>query len=168
MKTRTNAICSVLLLALTALSSPALSDTGYDDLLKLFAQWREFESPRLRDGAPDYTAATFKKRYQEFQELRRRLDAFDIKGWPVEQQVDWHLVRAEMNGFDFNHRVLKPWVRDPAFYQSIWMNRSDVPGHEGPTHHAVTEFWTYELPLSSDQEQQLIRDVADIEYSSVP
>jgi hypothetical protein len=35
------------------------------------------------------------------------------------QQVDWRLVRAKMNGFDFNHRVLKPWARDLAFYQSI-------------------------------------------------
>ena len=64
-----------------------------------------------------------------------------------------------MNGFDFNHRVLKPWVRDPAFYQSIWMNRSDVPAHEGPTHHAVTEFWTYEFPLSGSEQQRLIDDL---------
>jgi hypothetical protein len=21
-----------------------------------------------------------------------------------------------MNGYDFNHRILKPWVRDPAYY----------------------------------------------------
>ncbi|MCP4082449.1 MAG: DUF885 domain-containing protein, partial [Planctomycetaceae bacterium] len=63
------------------------------------------------------------------------------------------------NGFDFNHRVLKPWVRDPAFYQSIWMNRSDVPAHEGPTHHAVTEFWTYEFPLSDSEQQRLIADL---------
>ena len=40
----------------------------------------------------------------------------------------------ELNGFDFNYRVLKPWQRDPAFYQTIWTDRSDVPAHEGTSH----------------------------------
>ena len=93
----------------------------YDGLLELFAEWREFESPPSLEGAPDYTAETFAARYEAFKGLRDRLYDFDIDAWPIPQQVDWHLVRAEMNGFDFNHRVLKPWVRDPAFYQSIWM-----------------------------------------------
>ena len=114
-------------------------DAGYDELLVLFADWRAFEAPPLLDGAPDYTATQFAARRSEFLQLRERLDAFEIDGWPIPQQVDWHLVRAEMNGYDFNVRILKPWVRDPAFYQSIWMARSDVPAHEGPTHHAVTE-----------------------------
>ena len=131
----------------------------YSDLLQLFHQWRSFEQPPLLDGAPDYTAAQFEKRFSEFQDYSARLNAIDASDWPVEQQVDWHLVRAEMNGFDFNHRILKPWVRDPAFYQSVWLERSDVPGHEGPTHHAVTEFWTYELPLSDESEQRLIADI---------
>ena len=67
-----------------------------------------------------------------------------------------------MNGFDFNHRVLQPWVRDPAFYQSIWMQKSDVPAHEGPTHHAVLEFWTYRFPLSASEERRMIADLAVI------
>ena len=91
--------------------------------------------------------------------LKARLHAIDTTGWSIPEQVDWHIVRAEMNGFDFNHRILKPWVRDPAFYQSIWLYRSDVPNHEGPTHHAVTELWTYEFPLSPSEEQRLIQDL---------
>ena len=83
----------------------------------------------------------------------------DPSNWTISEQVDWHIVRAEMNGFDFNHRVLKPWVRDPAFYQSIWMGRSDVPAHEGPTHHAVTEFWTYKFPLTKAEEKRLVSDL---------
>jgi hypothetical protein len=161
MKLRSVAIVGVMLL-FSAAASPVFSEAGYSDLLKLFAEWREFESPPLRDGAPDYTAATFEKRYGEYQSLRQKLDDFEIKAWPVEQQVDWHLVRAEMNGFDFNHRILKPWVRDPAFYQSIFMYRSDVPGHEGPTHHAVTEFWQYKLPLAAKNERRLIDDLGVI------
>ncbi len=136
--------------------------SGHADLLALFSEWRTFEKPPLRDGAPDYTAETFAARYEDYLGLRARLDAMDTSGWALPEQVDWHLVRAEMNGFDFNHRVLKPWVRDPAYYQSIWMYRSDVPAHEGPTHHAVTELWTYQFPLTESEEQRLIADLSVI------
>ena len=136
-----------------------VTTSSYDDLQTLFADWREFERPPMLDGAPDYTAATFETRMQAFQEYRERLSAIDPTAWTVAQQVDWHIVRAETNGFDFNHRVLKPWVRDPAYYQSIFLYRSDVPAHEGPTHHAVTELWTYEFPISESEEQRLIADI---------
>lgn len=132
---------------------------GYDELLTLYKEWRGFERPPLLEGAPDYTAETFSARYPEYLKLRARLDSLDPSSWTIEQQVDWHIVRAEMNGFEFNHRVLKPWTRDPAFYQSIWMARSDVPAHEGPTHHAVTEFWTYQFPLSPPEQNRLISDL---------
>ncbi len=49
-------------------------------------------------------------------QLQGRLAAMDISAWPVSQQVDYHLVRAEMNGLEFYHRVLRPWSRDPCFY----------------------------------------------------
>jgi hypothetical protein len=129
--------------------------SGYDDLLVLFADWREFESPPLLDGAPDYTVATFDSRQAQFLALRDRLESFSIKDWPIPHQVDWHLVRAEMNGYDFNRRILQPWARDPAFYKTIWMERSDVPAHEGPTHHALVEVWKYQFPLSASDQQRL-------------
>jgi len=132
---------------------------GYEDLLALFEDWREFERPAMRDGAPDYTAKRFAAAYEESKNYQARLHAIDLNGWPIEQQVDWHLLRAEMNGFDFNHRVLKPWARDPAFYQSVWTNESDTPAHEGPTHHAVLELWTFGFPLSADEEARLIEDL---------
>ncbi len=134
----------------------------HDDLIELFEDWRAFESPSLLNGAPDYTAERFAIRQHDYLELRARLDAFDISDWPIPEQVDWHLVRAEMNGYDFNRRVLRPWARDPAFYKSIWTYRSDVPAHEGPTHHAVVELWTYEFPLSDDEEQRLIKELGVI------
>jgi hypothetical protein len=135
---------------------------SYQDLLALFGEWRQFESPPLLEGAPDYTAATFADRFEAFKSYRNRLDAIDPDGWPIPQQVDWQLVNAEMNGFDFNYRVLQPWARDPAFYETIWTERSDVPGHEGPTHHALTELWTYEFPLDASGEQRLLADLAVI------
>jgi len=135
---------------------------GYDELLRLFGDWREFESPPLLDGAPDYTAEQFASRYEGFLTHRNRLYRLDPGDWPIPQQVDWHIVRAEMNGYDFNHRVLQPWVRDPAFYNSIWTGRSDVPAHEGPTHHAIVELWTYDFPLSEVEEARLIAELGVI------
>ena len=132
----------------------------HDDLLALFADWRAFESPPLLDGAPDYTRGRFEKRHSDYLQLRERLEAFTTSDWPVPEQVDWHLVRAEMNGYDFNRRVLQPWARDPAFYNTIWMARSDVPAHEGPTHHAVVEVWTYEFPLSAEERQRLLGELS--------
>ena len=154
-------VCLIATLPLAASCSAETSPepNSYEALTELFADWREFENPPPLDGAPDYTAARFTAAYEDFARYRERLDAIDTSGWPIEQQVDWHLVNAEMNGFDFNHRVLKPWVRDPAFYQSIWTSKSDVPAHEGPTHHAVLELWTYDFPLSPDEEQRMIGDL---------
>ncbi len=158
-----NSKCSLVLVALSVFGNTMAADTmnteTYEDLLTLFSDWRAFEHPPLLNGAPDYTAATFDRRYEEFQEYRDRLHSMDTSSWSITQQVDWHIVRAEMNGFDFNYRVLQPWARDPAYYQSIWAERSDVPGHEGPTHHAITELWTYTFPLSADEERRLISDL---------
>lgn len=141
-------------------TQPSIStSTNYQDLVALFKEWRNFENPPLRDGAPDYTAATFDKRWPDFKKLQARLEAIDASSWPIDQQVDWHILWAEMNGYDFNHNILKPWVRDPAFYKSLWMSRSDVPAHEGPTHHGTTEIWTYKLPLSSEEKNRLLGDL---------
>jgi len=145
----------------TESSSPEITKTeSYADLVNLFKEWRTFEAPPLREGAPDYTAKTFQKRYPEFQNLQRKLNAIDFKNWPIDQQVDWHIVWAEMNGFEFNFRVLKPWERDPAYYKSIWMERSDVPAHEGPTHHGTTEVWTYSFPLSVEEKAKFLKDIS--------
>jgi hypothetical protein len=159
----TQTIASVLLLGVSLAAYAQTQMTpSYDDLLELFAEWREFESPPLLDGAPDYTVEQFAVRQDDYEALRERLDAFVIDDWPIPQQVEWHLVRAEMNGYDFNRRILKPWQRDPAFYNSIWTYRSDVPGHEGPTHHAVVELWTYEFPLSDAEQERLTRELGVI------
>ena len=134
----------------------------YEALIALFSDWRKFEKPPLLAGAPNYTANRMAAAHKELDSYKARLWTIDPNGWPIEQQVDWHLVRAEMNGFDFNYRVLKPWTRDPAFYQSVWTYESDTPAHEGPTHHAVLELWTYEFPLSQAEEARLVADLKTI------
>jgi len=135
------------------------STKSYEDLTRLFHEWQAFENPPKLNGAPDYTKASFEKRWPSFQQLQQQLQEIDTTAWPIEHQVDWMIVWAEMNGYDFNHRVLKPWERDPAFYKTVWTYRSDVPAHEGPTHHGTLELWTYDFPLSESEEQRLIKDL---------
>jgi hypothetical protein len=134
----------------------------YSDLVKLFKEWRSFETPPLLDGAPDYTKASFEKRWPEFQNLQQQLLAMDTAGWTIPEQVDYRIVWAEMNGYDFNHRILKPWERDPAYYTSLWMDRSDVPAHEGPTNHGILELWQYSFPLTAERRTQFLQELQSI------
>jgi hypothetical protein len=144
-------LCGALLMSFgTAHSAPT-----YDDLVGLWQQWRTLERPTLRDGAPDYTTATVARRHDELRRLQQRLAALDPTAWPREQRIDYELVRAQLNGMDFDIRVLQPWVRDPAFYQSIWTEQSDTPEHEGPAHHGIVELWQYSFPLDRKEEQKL-------------
>jgi len=156
------ALCAALVLGSGVSTAAESSNSSYADLLELFADWRDFESPPLLDGAPDYTVAQFAARDDEFRALEGRLDAFETDDWPVPERVDWYLVKAEMNGYDFNTRVLQPWARDPAFYKTVWTYRSDVPAHEGPTHHALAELWTYAFPLSDTDDARLAGELAVI------
>ena len=134
----------------------------YQDLVALFNEWRTFEMPPKLEGAPDYRKATFTQRMSDFEQLRARHAAIDTTDWSIPNKVDWMVVWAEMNGFDFNYRVLKPWERDPAFYKTIWTYKSDVPAHEGPTNHGTLELWTYEFPLSNSERERMLNDLAVI------
>ena len=126
------------------------------ELLELFKEWRNFEMPPLKDGVPDYSKSTFDFRFVQYKKLRSRLESFSIDLWPVHDQVDWYLLWAEMNGYLFNYKILKPWERDPAFYKSIWTYKSDVPAHEGPTPHFTVELWQYDFPLNKKDRIKLL------------
>lgn len=91
----------------------------YKELVKLFNQFRKFQKPVVINGVPDYTPEAMKKQYEQLEYYQKKLREMDLSGWSVSRQVDYHLVRAEMNGLEFDHRVLRPWFRDPAFYVVI-------------------------------------------------
>jgi hypothetical protein len=156
----TLAVFAIVLPGASSAQSPAVP--GYDRLVELFEEWRAFERPPLKEGAPDYTAETFVRRHAELGDYRRRLAAIDTKNWPVEARIDHRLLGAEMNGFDFYVRVLKPWARDPAFYQTVWDDQSDTPAHEGTEHHAIIDVWKSEFPLSPDAQAKLAQALAVI------
>ncbi len=111
-------ICIVLGFTFCAPVDDAPAEPGgdYDDLVELFLEFRELQEVKITDWVPDYTPAALEAQRHGLQDFRRRLNGMDISDWPIEQKVEYHLVRSEMNGLDFYLRVLKPWSRDPGFY----------------------------------------------------
>src|SRR5262249_22069539 len=68
----------------------------------------------------------------------------------------------EMNGLDFDHRVLKPWANNPAFYVTVFPDRSDQPAREGPLAAGAVELWTYAFPLTPDRAEAMRPGIAAI------
>ena len=124
-------------------AQPASPSRSYPQLLSLFTEWRSFEEPPRRDGIPDYTPPTNARRLAALRAMQAKLRAIDTTGWRVPEQVDWHLVRAEMNGMQYHLTVLKPFARDPAYYASVRTEESDTPAEEGPTIHGAVRLWQY-------------------------
>ena len=129
---------------------PAGSGT-YEGLVRLFEEWREFQKPVIVEAVPDYTAEAMAKQHLDLKGYQDRLAAIDPRSWPVSQQVDYHIVRAEMNGLDFDHRVLRPWSRNPRFYAVYYTSPSDVPALEGPWRYGTLCLWKYTYPLEGEQ-----------------
>ena len=89
---------------------------SYDDLVNLFFEFREFQQATFTEGVPDYTEAAMQDQYRGLEEFQSNLAGIDTAEWPMWQQVDYHLVRAEMNALEFHHKEHRPWSRDPGFY----------------------------------------------------
>ncbi|NOS57504.1 MAG: hypothetical protein HOP37_14785 [Cyclobacteriaceae bacterium] len=159
-----SALALLLILIVISCSKPVETSNApkaksYAELETLFKEWREFQRPPFKDGTPDYSIAAMKKQQEELSKWQQRLDNFDTTGWAINQQVDWYIVKAEMDGLDFDHRVMRPWERDPAFYKTLYMERSDVPAHEGPTHAAIIDVWKYAFPLTSESKDKLVNQL---------
>src|SRR5215468_2671888 len=119
---------------------------GHADLVKLFSDWRAFQQPVVKNGVPDYTQAAMERQRKELAGYRKRLAAFEIGKWPVADQVDWWILKAEMNGLDFDHRVLRPWARNPDFYVTVFTDETDQPAREGPHAAGGVELFRFKLP----------------------
>jgi hypothetical protein len=117
---------------------------GHEKLVRLFKEFREFVEPTVNDGIPDYTQAVMKRQSASLKEFQNRLAGIDTSTWPVSQQVDHHIVRAEMNGLDSYHRVLQPWLHNPGFYGTKL-----IPGF--PSRGDGINVFMIELPLPENE-----------------
>lgn len=145
-------------------TTQAVASTDYADLVSLFGDFRSFEqagSGNIQsysqsgwilsnlDAAPDFSAAAMAEKYGELRAFQERLESIDPTDWTIPEQVDYQLVRAEMNGYEFQHRVLSPWSTDPGFYNDV----------------IATFAWVAEPPLRGDEVADLqsrLRSVPDI------
>jgi hypothetical protein len=122
--TKTLRLAAALMAApLLVTAAPLAAETeaapsGYADLLALYEEFRAFVPPPMIKGVPDYSPAAMARHYAGLKAFEARLKAIDDSGWPVSQRVDYMVVLAEMRGLEFQHRVVEPWKRDPAFYST--------------------------------------------------
>jgi len=154
---------SLVSICLIAMHSLAQSKSNnYESLIQLFKDLRQLEKTSLPNGVPDYRNQTILKSQQTLTAYKTRHAKIDTTGWPLDQRVDYVLLLSEINALDFNFRILKPWVRDPAFYAVLYAEQSDVPAHEGPTSIAAIDLWNYNYPLSEEDAKKLTAQLSII------
>ena len=95
------------------------------ELVQLAEEFRAFRSPLFRgrtwrpnaigDEVPDF-AAVVEEQTEGLAEFRARLNALDTTGWPVHDQVDWLLLRAELDDVYFEHHILREFQTNAGFY----------------------------------------------------
>jgi len=155
-------------LALAAASTVAGAEITADatpppaQLLALFREWRAFAAPSFAAGVADYSSAIMTRKSADSRVLRDRLDKLDTTGWSKSARADVALVRAEMNGLDFNLRVLEPWARDPGFYATVYPFHSDVPAHEGQSAEPTIDLFAFRYPLSVADQRVLTRQLLSV------
>ena len=137
------------------MSQPTETGAGYNELIALFEDFRRYQEPPVTNGVPDYSVDAMSEQERRLPEFRERLRAIDTRGWSVSQKVDHALVRAEMNGLEFDHRVLRPWARDPSFYAAIKTHESDVPAREASEIHGALCLFTYTFPLDDEKKDEV-------------
>ena len=99
----------------------APDDAEYDKLVSLLVEFRQMTGSDTRefDLIPDMSAAAVAEQAATLAVFQNRLQKIDWKDWGISRQIDYHLVRAEMNGLEFQHRVTRPWFRDPGLYSDV-------------------------------------------------
>jgi len=120
---------------------PVAISSNYGDLVSLFREFRAYQqgdSGNIQsysqsgwilsglDDSPDFSASAMAEQFGQLRVFQERLASIDPANWPIEQQADYHLVRAEMNGYEFQHRVLSPWSKDPGFYNDVIATLGEV------------------------------------------
>lgn len=107
--------CVALAAGLTRTAAGQAPDS-YKTLVTIHEEFVKLRQPRVTAGVPDYTQAAMDEQRRGLSALQKRLAGITSSSWPVSQRVDYHLVRAELNGLDFDHRVVRPAQRDPGLY----------------------------------------------------
>ena len=109
------------MLVLLCSGVPAVAPASHAELVELFLEFRAMTgvSGDEYGALPVVDPVIIEAEALALDEFQARLRAIDPSAWPIPEQVDYHLVRAELNGLQFRHRVTRPWFRDPGTYSDI-------------------------------------------------
>ena len=101
------------------------------ELTTLAEEFRHFRSPvfasrksravRSAVGIPNY-AEVVQEQKARLPHFQARLQAIDPQGWSVHDQIDYLLLRAEMDDVDWQHQVLRETITNPYFYLEQALN----------------------------------------------
>ncbi|MEX2123434.1 MAG: DUF885 family protein [Woeseia sp.] len=111
-KTKTLLLASVICAPWTF----ALAQGQYEDLVSLDAELMALAEPDVVDDVPDLGVEAIEAQRLRLERIQRRLRDFNVNGWPVSRQVDYLVVWAKLNDLVFDHRVMRPWAKDPLLY----------------------------------------------------
>ena len=116
--TRTLAVTATLLMTGFVLvgDAQAQSDAGWDDLVALDSELSTLRRPHRQNGVPQFGPGAMASRAQSITDVQAGLASLDATNWSVSGKVDYLLVWAKANGMEFEHRVTRPWQRDPILY----------------------------------------------------
>jgi uncharacterized protein (DUF885 family) len=68
------------------------------------------------DRLTDYSPAKIAERAQHVRKLLDQVRALATANWPKDDRIDWMLFRSQLEGVDFNSRVLQSEKTDPQVY----------------------------------------------------
>lgn len=105
--------------AALARPSAAQTDAQRDSLVQIAEALRALRQPPAADGVPDYAPAALARWRSGLDALRTRHAALNAGGWSVADRIDHILVRTQLDAFDFEMRVLRPWARDPGHWVDL-------------------------------------------------
>ena len=124
--------CASVILGFTALSVAAqgtATQDSYAAMLQMNEEILTIARPVMLDGVADLSPRAVAQQQTELEGFRLRLREIDTEGLSVAQRVDYLLLWSKMNAVVFDHRVMKPWSRDPLeyLYQFKSVPYADVP-----------------------------------------
>ena len=109
----------IFMTAIAGLSASPQAAGNYQGLLAIWQEAQDLHMIPVLSGLPDYRPPMVSARKAALQGLQQRLKAIDPSDWSVPERADYLLVRARLDEMDFEHRVTRPWARDPGTYHDL-------------------------------------------------
>lgn len=113
------ALAALLVLSAPLSSVDAQSPAELDGLYALADSIRAARQPQLVATVPDYSPQAIGRWTTQLASFRTALSAIGTEAWSVPNRIDYILVRTQLNAWDFELRVQRPWARDPGHWVDL-------------------------------------------------